>query len=106
MESGKKLAKKSSLEFRGEKSDQELRTIWLASRSNEQDQYWMECGVCFKPFPCDCQFKDWKRNMSWEEHDEIVTSSALDKTTIKFCTNCGSSKIDKFCGVCGTKVMK
>jgi hypothetical protein len=72
-----KSAKISVSEFRDEKSDQDFLPVWLASQ-----------------YPG--EFDNRKRNMSWEEHDEIVTSSALDKTTIKFCTNCGSSKIDKY----------
>ncbi len=97
MRRAEKMAKKSATEFRSEKSDQELRTIWLASRSHEKDEYWNECGACFKNFPCDCQFDSWKKKMTWEQHDAIIKQPALDKTMIRFCKSCGSSIYGKKC---------
>lgn len=88
------------------KSDKELRTIWLAERGTKWDDEYNWCGYCEEQFPCGCEFKEWKKQMTWEKHDEIITKPAIDKTSIRFCTQCGSSKIDKYCGSCGVLIKK
>ena len=112
---GKRLRDWKSLEF------QKIRQMWgeRCARGIHAMAICNKCGGS-SISTCECAYERWVRNLTQKEFEEWGMKDHIpdfdhpcnqpvfdqqEETGVqKFCTQCGSSKIDKFCGSCGVKI--